>query len=87
MDATAYTPYDGGGSGYTYSGNKAGKGHAAVDPKVIPIGSILFVEGYGYCIADDIGGTVIGNHIDICVDTVDQAYQWGVRTVKVYLVR
>ena len=87
MDATAYTPYDGGGSGYTYSGNKAGKGHAAVDPKVIPIGSILFVEGYGYCIADDIGRTVIGNHIDICVDTVDQAYQWGVRTVKVYLVR
>ena len=86
MQATAYAP-NVGGTGFTYSGNYAGKGHAAVDPAVIPIGSILFVEGYGYCIADDIGRSVKGNIIDVGVDTIEQAYNWGSKQVKVYLVR
>lgn len=86
MQATAYAPHVG-GTGFTYSGNYAGKGHAAVDPAVIPIGSILFVEGYGYCIADDIGRSVKGNIIDVGVDTIEQAYNWGSKQVKVYLVR
>lgn len=67
MQSTAYAP-NAGGTGFTYSGNYAGKGHAAVDPSVIPIGSVLFVEGYGYCIADDIGGSVKGNIIDVGVE-------------------
>lgn len=86
MQATAYAP-NVGGTGFTYSGNYAGKGHAAVDPAVIPIGSILFVEGYGYCIADDIGRSVKGNIIDVGVDTIEQAYNWGSKQVKVYLVK
>lgn len=88
MRSTAYTPNDGGGEGRTALGGYAGKGHAAVDPEVIPLGSIVFIEGYGYAICDDIGGAIHGNIIDVGVDTYDQAYQWGTRTrVTVYLIR
>lgn len=87
MQSTAYTPYDGGGSGRTALGNIAGKGHAAVDPSVIPLGSILYIEDYGYAIADDIGGSINGNIVDVGVDTLEQAYRWGNRRVNVYIVR
>lgn len=88
MTVTAYTPYDGGGSGRTALGNYAGKGHAAVDPDVIPLSSIVYIEGYGYAICDDIGGAVHGMILDVGVDTLQQAYRWGTRkNVKVYLVR
>ena len=88
MRSTAYTPYDGGGEGHTALGGFAGKGHAAVDPNVIPLGSIVFIEGYGYAICDDIGGAIHGNIIDVGVDNLEQAYQWGTKSrVKVYFVR
>lgn len=87
MQSTAYTPYDGGGTGRTASGNVAGKGHVAVDPNVIPLGSLLFIEGYGYALADDIGGGINGQTVDVGVDTLDQAYGWGNRRVNVYLVQ
>lgn len=87
MHSTAYTPFDSGGTGHTASGNIAGKGHAAVDPSVIPLGSLIFIEGYGYALADDIGGSISGEIVDVCVDTLEQAYRWGSRGVKVYIVR
>lgn len=87
MQSTAYTPYDGGGTGRTATGNIAGKGHAAVDPSVIPLGSILFIEDYGYAIADDIGGSINGRVVDVGVDTLEQAYRWGSRRVNVYIVK
>lgn len=88
MTVTAYTPSDGGGSGRTALGNYAGKGHAAVDPDIIPLSSIVYIEGYGYAICDDIGGAVRGMVLDVGVDTLQQAYRWGTReNVKVYLVR
>lgn len=86
MRSTAYTPYDSGGTGRTARGNVAGKGHAAVDPNVIPLGSLIFIEGYGYALADDIGGSVNGHVVDVGVDTLDQAYSWGTRHVNVYIV-
>ena len=87
MRATAYTPYDGGNVGRTALGNYAGKGHAAVDPEMIPLGSIVYIEGYGYAICDDIGGAIKGSIIDVGVDTMAEAYEWGTRdNVKVYLV-
>lgn len=86
MSTTAYTPYDGGGQGHTSLGNIAGKGHAAVDPDVIPLGSIIFIEGYGYALADDIGGAIKGNVVDVGVETLEQAYQWGSKDVTVYVV-
>lgn len=86
MRATAYTPYDPGNTGYTAGGSLAGKGHVAVDPSVIPLGSMVFIQGYGYAIADDIGGSVTGRVIDVGVDSQEQAYQWGNREVQVYVV-
>ncbi len=86
MHTTAYTPYDGGGQGHTALGNIAGKGHAAVDPDVIPLGSLIFIEGYGYALADDIGGAIQGDIVDVGVETLEQAYQWGSRDVTVYVV-
>lgn len=87
MEVTAYTPNDGPGEGHTYMGGYAGKGHCAVDPDVIPLGSLVYIEGYGYALCDDIGGDIKGMHIDIGVDNIDQAYSWGTRSnVAVYLV-
>lgn len=63
------------------------KGHAAVDPDVIPLGSIVYIEGYGYAICDDIGGAIQGYVIDVGVDNLEQAYQWGSRdNITVYLI-
>ncbi|SFG99046.1 protein of unknown function [Desulfotomaculum arcticum] len=61
-------------------------GVAAVDPSVIPLGSKLYVEGYGYCQAADVGAKVKGNRIDVFMDTRGQALQWGRRNVNVYLL-
>lgn len=88
MEATAYTPNDGDGRGRTAMGGYAGKGHAAVDPNIIPLGSEVYIEGYGYAICDDIGGAIHGNIIDVGVDNYDQAYKWGIKPkVNVYLIR
>lgn len=88
MEATAYTPNDGDGRGRTAMGGCAGKGHAAVDPNIIPLGSEVYIEGYGYAICDDIGGAIHGNIIDVGVDNYDQAYKWGMKPkVNVYLIR
>lgn len=88
MKATAYTPWDGDGRGRTAMGGYAGKGHAAVDPNIIPLGSEVYIEGYGYAICDDIGGAIKGNIIDVGVDNYDQAVKWGMKpTVNVYLIR
>lgn len=70
MHATYYLPFDCGGSGTgrTALGLKAGFGVVAVDPKFIPLGTRLYIEGYGYAIAADTGGAIKGNRIDLCVD-------------------
>ena len=90
MVATAYDPgpescypYD---DGYTATGRKATKGVCAVDPRVIPLGSQLWVEGYGYAIAADTGGDIKGNRIDVCFDSRPEALKWGRKTVLVYLL-
>lgn len=55
----------------------------AVDPKVIPLGSKVYVEGYGYAVAADKGSGIRGYKIDVLMPTKAKAIQWGVRTVKV----
>ena len=88
MKSTAYAPMDGNGDGRTALGGYAGKGHAAVDPNVIPLGSVVYIEGYGYAICDDIGGAIHGMVIDVGVDNLQQAYEWGSKSrVNVYLVQ
>lgn len=90
VTATAYTADCTGCSGITATGinlkNDRNKKVIAVDPNVIPLGTRVYVEGYGEAIAGDTGGAIKGNKIDIHVPTKDQAYQWGVRTVDVTIL-
>ncbi|WP_227397304.1 G5 and 3D domain-containing protein [Jeotgalibacillus aurantiacus] len=87
MSSTAYTASCAGCSGITATGInlKANPGMKviAVDPSVIPLGSKVYVEGYGYAIAGDTGGAIHGNKIDVFIPTKSAAYAWGNRTVKV----
>ncbi|MFD1851457.1 3D domain-containing protein [Oceanobacillus bengalensis] len=85
--STAYTVDSAGGSGRTYTGINLIKNPnakvIAVDPKVIPLGSVVHVEGYGYAVAGDIGSAIKGKKIDVFVPTAKEAANWGVRTVNV----
>lgn len=85
--ATGYCPcsicnYPYGGQP-SYLGYPLKRGIVAVDPKIIPMGSKLYIEGYGTGIAADQGGAIKGNHIDLCFSTHKQALDWGMRYVKV----
>ena len=86
MVSTAYTPYDSGCTGVTASGMAASKGVAAVDTSVIPFGTKLYIPGYGIAIAADTGGAINGNRIDLCYNTLSEAYGWGRRNVTVYIL-
>lgn len=86
MLATAYTAEDEGCTGITYRGHVLQRGMVAVDPDVIPLGTRLYVPGYGEAVADDIGGAITGNHIDLAMDTIDEAFNWGRREVTVYIL-
>ena len=87
VSSTAYTASCSGCSGITSTGIDLNKNSStkviAVDPSVIPLGSLVHVEGYGYAIAGDTGGAIRGNKIDVFVPTKKEAMNWGVRTVKV----
>lgn len=58
----------------------------AVDPNVIPLGSMVEVSGYGIAIAGDTGGAIKGNIIDVHFPTVEQCIQWGRRSVTVTVI-
>jgi len=88
MVATAYAPFVCGGSrsGHTCTGVMAGKGIIAVDPRVIPLGTQMYVEGYGFCVAGDTGGAIKGARLDLGFDTYSQAMAYGRRTVTVWIL-
>lgn len=87
VTATAYTPYCAGCSGITATGInlKANPGMKliAVDSSVIPLGTKVWVEGYGYAIAGDTGGSIKGNKIDVLFSTKEEAYSWGRKKVRI----
>lgn len=96
VNATAYdtSPEENGGYLTTATGMKLGYGMVAVDPRVIPLGSRLYVESvdeggswtYGYCIAGDTGGAIKGNRIDLCYNTKGECMQFGRRKATVYVL-
>ncbi len=87
MVATAYAPWCCRGVDHvTATGRRAGYGVVAVDPRVIPLGSRLYVEGYGYAIAGDVGSAIKGLRIDLGMDTTRLARQFGRRSVRVYII-
>lgn len=68
------------------SGKLAKRGTCAVDPKIIPLGTKLYIEGYGYAVANDTGGDIIGKTVDLYMSSKQECYNWGVRYVKVYVL-
>ena len=87
MIATAYTAECAGCSGYTASGARAGHGIVAVDPRVIPLGTRLFIPGYGSAVAGDTGGAIVGQRIDLGFNSLGDALRFGRRLITVYLLR
>lgn len=88
--ATAYSCN--GEPGITYSGTPARIGAIAVDPTVIPLGTRMYVvtnDGeyiYGICTAEDIGGSIKGNKVDLYFNTFDECWIFGVRDCTVYIL-
>ncbi len=87
MMATAYTADCYGCSGTTASGRPAGHGIVAVDPRVIPLGTRMYIPGYGHAVAGDTGGAIRGNRIDLGFNSTSQAFRFGRRPVTVYLIK
>lgn len=90
VKATAYWAFNGVNT-YTSSGRKAvrdsnGYSTIAVDPNIIPMGTKLYVEGYGYAIAADKGSGVKGKFIDVFFNTREEAIKWGVKYLKVQIL-
>lgn len=87
VEATAYTPYCAGCSGITATGidvrSNPNQKVIAVDPSVIPLGSKVWVEGYGEAIAGDTGGAIKGNKIDILMPTQEQALAFGRKSITI----
>lgn len=88
--ATAYTPGTEScgpdADGRTATGGRAGYGVVAVDPNVIPLGTRLYVEGYGPAVAADVGSGIVGDRIDLCFEDIATARRFGRRTVRVYVL-
>ena len=84
---TAYTPYDAGCNSVTATGATAKEGVIAVDPKVIPLGTKVYIPGYGVAVAADTGGAIKGNRVDVCFTSTNEAFNWGVRNLPVYILR
>jgi 3D (Asp-Asp-Asp) domain-containing protein/uncharacterized protein YabE (DUF348 family) len=72
--------------GITASGMRAGYGVVAVDPRVIPLGTRLYIPGYGNAIAGDTGGAIKGQRIDLGYATYNEAIRFGRQTVTVYVL-
>jgi 3D (Asp-Asp-Asp) domain-containing protein len=89
VTATAYRPIntrmEGGRWTVTERDGRSSHG-VAVDPDIIPLGSRLWIPGYGHAIADDIGGWIKGHRIDIRCQDDESMYNWGRRKVRVYVL-
>lgn len=90
--ATAYWAVYGVGKTKTASGrlavrNPGGYSTIAVDKRVFPYGTRLFVEGYGFAIAADTGTAIVGNRIDVFFNTYSEACRYGSKYVKVYVLK
>jgi 3D (Asp-Asp-Asp) domain-containing protein len=91
VEATAYTALcNEGCTGITATGinllKNPGSKVIAVDPNIIPLGSKVYVDGYGYAIAGDTGGGIDGYEVDLYVRNKSTAMQWGRKKVKLTIL-
>lgn len=91
VNSTAYTTNCNGCSSRTATGINLNANPniklIAVDPRIIPLGSKVYVEGYGYAVAGDTGGAIKGNIIDVYFASKSEAYRWGRRYVKIRILK
>ena len=78
---------------YTHTGNPTASGvypqayhTVSVDPNVIPLGTRMYIEGYGYAVAEDTGSAIKGNILDLFFDTEEECVNWGYRSVNVTIL-
>jgi 3D (Asp-Asp-Asp) domain-containing protein len=90
VSATAYTASCGGCTGITATGinlnDNPNEKVISVDPSVIPLGSKVYVEGYGTAVAGDTGGAIKGNKIDVFVPSLQEAKEWGRKSITVKIL-
>ena len=86
VEATAYSRMEPGMSDYTALGTFCQRGVIATDPYFIPLGTRVYIPGYGYAVAEDTGGAIIGNKIDVAFDTVGECYEFGRQWIDLYIL-
>lgn len=94
FEATAYTCNSPNylGDGRTFTGTTARVGAIAVDPRVIPLGTKMYIASadgeyiYGYCVAEDTGALIKGNLVDLYYDTHDECMEFGRRDIIIYFL-
>lgn len=86
MESSGYSSQDPGCNGRTATGMPLKRGIVAVDPYLIPLGTQVYVMGYGKAIAQDVGGAIKGNKIDLAFNSRGEALRWGRRRARVYIL-
>lgn len=71
----------------TYTGKRPAVGTVSVDPRVIPLGTKIYIEGYGYGVAQDIGRSIVGNRVDLFFESEAAARSWGRKTVRIFILK
>ena len=86
VSATAYSAHDPGNGNRTATGTLVRRGVIAVDPSVIPLGTHVFIPGYGEAVAEDIGGAIHGHRIDVAFDTHAEALMFGRQDLEIFIM-
>ena len=86
VSATAYSAHDPGNGSRTAMGTPVRHGVIAVDPSVIPLGTRVFIPGYGEAVAEDVGGAIHGNRIDVAFDTHEEAIFFGWQELEIFIM-
>ena len=86
VSATAYSAHDPGNGNRTATGTLVRRGVIAVDPSVIPLGTRVFIPGYGEAVAEDIGGGIHGQRIDVAFDTHAEALMFGRQDLEIFIM-
>ncbi len=73
-------------SAYTATGTLCRYGVIATDPSFIPLGTKVYIPGYGYAVAEDTGGAIVGNKIDVAFDTIGECYEFGRQWIDLYII-
>ena len=86
VEATAYSSQEAGINLHTAIGTPLRYGVIAVDPNVIPLGTRVYIPGYGEAVAEDTGGDIIGYRIDIAFETYAEALNFGRQSLEIYII-